>query len=338
MLKNKNYYSFFHIWLISLTIFISLIIIVGGLTRLTDSGLSITEWELFRGILPPFTSKAWLIYFDAYKKIPQFSLLNSTMTLNEFKIIFLWEYAHRLIARFIGLFFIIPFSFLIFMKILKKETTLKLSYILFLILFQGSLGWYMVKSGLIDSTTVSHYRLSAHLLVAFLIFSTLVWILLNSLNRTNIKLINFSTNFIVLKILLISIFLQIVFGAFVSGLDAGQIYQTWPLMNEKYFPDDTKLYEFLNFNQPSTVQFLHRNLAYVIFFACSYIGFNIFNKKVEKLYASYLFFLSIVVVQIILGITVLVSGVNIYFASMHQISSIFLVLTALNLYYKSIRS
>ncbi len=338
MLKNKNYYSFFHIWLISLTIFISLIIIVGGLTRLTDSGLSITEWELFRGILPPFTSKAWLIYFDAYKKIPQFSLLNSTMTLNEFKIIFLWEYAHRLIARFIGLFFIIPFSFLIFMKILKKETTLKLSYILFLILFQGSLGWYMVKSGLIDSTTVSHYRLSAHLLVAFLIFSTLVWILLNSLNRTNIKLINFSTNFIVLKILLISIFLQIVFGAFVSGLDAGQIYQTWPLMNEKYFPDDTKLYEFLNFNQPSTVQFLHRNLAYVIFFTCSYIGFNIFNKKVEKLYASYLFFLSIVVVQIILGITVLVSGVNIYFASMHQISSIFLVLTALNLYYRSIRS
>ena len=338
MLKNKNYYSFFHIWLISLTIFISLIIIVGGLTRLTDSGLSITEWELFRGILPPFTSKAWLIYFDAYKKIPQFSLLNSTMTLNEFKIIFLWEYAHRLIARFIGLFFIIPFSFLIFMKILKKETTIKLSYILFLILFQGSLGWYMVKSGLIESTTVSHYRLSAHLLVAFLIFSTLVWILLNSLNRTNIKLINFSTNFIVLKILLISIFLQIVFGAFVSGLDAGQIYQTWPLMNEKYFPDDTKLYEFLNFNQPSTVQFLHRNLAYIILFACSYIGFNIFNKKVEKLYASYLFFLSIVVVQIILGITVLVSGVNIYFASMHQISSIFLVLTALNLYYRSIRS
>ena len=109
MLKNKRYHIFFLIWLISLIGLVGLIIIVGGLTRLTESGLSITEWELFRGILPPFTSKAWLIYFDAYKKIPQFSLLNSTMTLNEFKIIFLWEYAHRLIARFIGLFFIIPF-------------------------------------------------------------------------------------------------------------------------------------------------------------------------------------------------------------------------------------
>ena len=338
MLKNKNYYTFFHVWLISLTLLISLIIIVGGLTRLTDSGLSITEWELFSGILPPLTSKDWSIYFDSYKKIPQYLLLNNNMTLNEFKFIFLWEYAHRLFARFIGLFFIIPFLFLIFMKILKKEIIIKLAYILFLILFQGSLGWYMVKSGLAESVTVSHYRLSAHLFVAFLIFSILIWILLNSFNRTNIKLLNFTSDFFLLKLLLISIFLQIIFGAFVSGLDAGQIYQTWPLMNGNYFPDDTLLNKFFNFNQASFVQFLHRNLAYVIFFLCIFIGFNIFSKRERKLYISYSLFFFIIIVQITLGIIVLVSGVNIYFASLHQISSIFLVVAALNLYYKSIRS
>ena len=121
MLKNKNYNTIFQIWLISLTVLVGLIVVVGGLTRLTDSGLSITEWELFKGVLPPISNNDWLQYFESYKKIPQYSLLNSSMTLGEFKYIFFWEYAHRLLARFIGLFFLIPFLIFIFIDLFKKE-------------------------------------------------------------------------------------------------------------------------------------------------------------------------------------------------------------------------
>ena len=131
MIKNINYNNVFQIWLISLIIFVGLIIIVGGLTRLTDSGLSITEWELFKGILPPTTSQEWAQYFETYKKIPQYILLNNDMTLAEFQHIFLWEYAHRLLARFIGLFFLIPFIFFIFIKLLSKSTTIQLTKIFF---------------------------------------------------------------------------------------------------------------------------------------------------------------------------------------------------------------
>ena len=279
MLKNKNYISFFHYWLIILTILIALIIIVGGLTRLTDSGLSITEWELFKGILPPNSPAMWEIYFAAYKKIPQYILLNSSMTLQEFKIIFLWEYGHRLLARFIGFFFLIPFLFFLFMNLLEKKLFINLLCIFFLILIQGSIGWYMVKSGLIENISVSHYRLSTHLFIAFLILSSLVWILLNSLNKTKKIFFELNFNHIYLKILLFLLFTQIILGAFVSGLDAGKIYQTWPLMNNGYLPDDISGSNFFNFSEPSFVQFIHRNVAYIIFFLSIYIGFNIFKKN-----------------------------------------------------------
>ena len=123
MLNNKNYNTIFNIWLICLIILVSLIIIIGGLTRLTDSGLSITEWELFKGIFPPASPEAWINYFDSYKKIPQYTILNNNMTLDEFKYIYFWEYIHRLLARFIGLFFLVPFFFFIFFNVLKKSTS-----------------------------------------------------------------------------------------------------------------------------------------------------------------------------------------------------------------------
>ena len=190
MLKNKNYNNTFHIWLISLMFLVGLIITVGGLTRLTDSGLSITEWELFKGILPPINSDEWVKYFELYKQIPQYLLLNNNMNLEEFKYIFLWEYAHRLLARFIGLFFLIPFIFFLFINIFTKQLIHKLIYIFILILAQGTIGWYMVKSGLVENTSVSHYRLSIHLFIAFTILSSLYWIFLNSLNKTQKSFFN----------------------------------------------------------------------------------------------------------------------------------------------------
>jgi len=338
MLKNKNYNTIFQIWLISLTVLVGLIVVVGGLTRLTDSGLSITEWELFKGVLPPISNNDWLQYFESYKKIPQYSLLNSSMTLSEFKYIFFWEYAHRLLARFIGLFFLIPFLIFIFIDLFKKELIYNLAKIFILILIQGTIGWYMVESGLIENTTVSHYRLSVHLFIAFSIFSSLLWILLNFFSESEKKFFQLNNRYIYLKILLVLIAIQIILGAFVSGLDAGKIYQTWPLMNNNYFPNDTTLNNFFNLNQPSTVQFLHRNIAYIIFFLSVYIGFNILKKKNTYLYKYFILFFLVILTQIGLGIFVLISGVNIYLASMHQISSIFLITTVLKLYHSSIRS
>ena len=190
MLKNKNYNTIFNIWLITLQFLIVMIIVVGGLTRLTDSGLSITQWELFTGLLPPTTNDSWVTYFNLYKKIPQYSILNNNMTLDEFKIIFLWEYAHRLIARFIGIFFLIPFLIFIFINYLKKYLIRRLTIIFIMILLQGFIGWYMVKSGLVQNISVSHYRLSVHLFIAFSIFSSIFWISLNSLNDTKKNFFN----------------------------------------------------------------------------------------------------------------------------------------------------
>jgi len=338
MLKNKDYNTVFYIWLISLIVLVGLIITVGGLTRLTDSGLSITEWELFKGTFPPTNTDKWIEYFEAYKSIPQYLLINTYMTLDEFKFIFYWEYAHRLLARFIGLFFLIPFLFFLFINILKKNTVFGLINIFILILLQGAIGWYMVKSGLYENVSVSHYRLSIHLVIAFSIISSLFWILLNFTNKTKKKFFEFNKNYIFLKFLLFFLFCQIILGAFVSGLDAGKIYQTWPLMNNSYFPNDLMLNNIFNFNEPSVTQFFHRNMAYLIFFLSVYVGFSIFKQNDFKLYKSYLYFIIFIFIQILLGISVLISGVNIYLASMHQISTIFLLLTALNLYHRSIRS
>ena len=179
----KNYISF---WLASMFWIISLMIIVGGLTRLTDSGLSITEWQLFSGFLPPINESQWQNYFDLYKKIPEFKLQNHTMNLKEFKIIFWWEWIHRFLGRLIGLSFLIPLVYFTFKLGFRKMKNLY--FIFILICFQGFIGWYMVSSGLVDRVDVSHFRLSIHLLIAFFILSLIFW------NFLKIKNISFPRN------------------------------------------------------------------------------------------------------------------------------------------------
>ena len=188
--------------------------------------MSITEWELFQGILPPFNNEDWNNYFDLYKQIPQYELININMSLEEFKVIFYWEYFHRLLGRFIGMFYLIPLIYFTYKNVLNKRI-LQLFYLVFLlILFQGFIGWYMVQSGLVNDITVSHYRLSIHLLGAFLIISILFWQYLNLKNLTIKYFLNKDN--LILKVLFFMILFQICVGAFVSGLDAGLIYQTWP--------------------------------------------------------------------------------------------------------------
>jgi cytochrome c oxidase assembly protein subunit 15 len=337
MFENKKIHYFFSIWLIGLIFLVGSIIVVGGLTRLTESGLSITKWEIFKGILPPLNHEQWQKYFLEYKTIPQYILLNSSMTLQEFKVIFLWEYFHRILGRIIGIFFLIPFIFFIYKKTLSKYLTLRLSIIFFLIIIQGVIGWYMVKSGLINNVSVSHYRLALHLFFAFIIFSTLIWTYMNYNHDNHKFFFQLNSDFLSLKILLFLIFFQIIIGAFVSGLDAGRIYQTWPLMNGHYFPNDGFVNNLFNFRDPGFVQFFHRNIAYLIFILTLYTGFSIYKKKIQNLYYPFLFFLLFILSQMLLGIFVLHTNVNIYFASLHQISSIFLIVSSLNLYYRSIR-
>ena len=334
--KDKDIYYFFFYWLILSLIIVFFIIIVGGLTRLTNSGLSITEWELFRGVLPPLNNTSWQYYFNEYKKIPQFKIINNNITLQEFKIIFYWEYFHRILARLIGLFFLIPLIYFYLSKKINKKYIQTCFFIFGLIVAQGFMGWYMVQSGLVNNISVSHYRLSIHLVTALIIVSTIFWLIYNVKDKQNIIFFNFSKKNIPFLVLIFLLFTQIILGAFVSGLDAGLIYQTWPMMGDTFIPNDIftiNIKNILNFNNHSLVQFYHRNLAYMITIYILLLGFYIYIKKLTNLYNPLKIIIIFLLIQISLGIFTLVSGLNIYLASAHQISSVLLVFSALNLYY-----
>jgi heme a synthase len=341
MFKHEKKINYLFInWLTISLILVFLMVIVGGLTRLTNSGLSITEWELFKGILPPLNNSSWNTYFDLYKKIPQYKLLNFNMEIEEFKIIFYWEYFHRVLGRFIGLFFLIPLLYFYLNKTINKHY-LKLCYLVFiLILAQGGIGWYMVKSGLTNDVSVSHYRLSLHLSMAFVIISIIFWLIINFKNKTLKKFLDFSKQNLVFLILISLIFLQINLGAFVSGLDAGRIYQTWPLMGYSYFPNDLiikNIGSLIDFNNHSLVQFYHRNLSYLILLYIFGLSFFIIKKKLIKLYKPLAIIFIFLILQTILGIFTLISGLNIYLSSAHQINSVLLVFSSINLYYFHIK-
>ena len=321
------------IWLIILLLLITLIILVGGLTRLTDSGLSITTWELFVGFLPPLTDEKWLTYFNLYKTIPEYSEQNSDMTLNQFKVIFWWEWFHRQLGRLVGLSVLLP---LIYFTIKHGFWVLKkYGIIFFLVCLQGFFGWYMVSSGLVNRVDVSHYRLSIHLVTAFIILSIVFW---NFLQLTNLKINQISIKIYSIKLFLFLLFLQLIIGAFVSGMDAGMIYNTWPLMGSSYFPDDTNLIELLNvtlFDNPSIVQFIHRNLAYLIVLIYIYLLILVFMDR-NKIFRKPILVIGIcLLLQVILGILTILSGVKIIYASLHQINSVLIIFSTLYFLYIS---
>ena len=330
-IENNEIKKYFSFWLASMFWIIAIMIIVGGLTRLTDSGLSITQWQLFSGFLPPLNNADWNQYFNLYKKIPEFKIQNYEMSLNDFKVIFWWEWIHRFLGRLIGIFFLIPLIYFSIKIGFKKLFNLYI--IFFLICFQGFIGWYMVSSGLIDRIDVSHFRLSAHLIIAFFILSLILWNYLNLKSiDISLKKIKFSIPFI----FLVLIFFQIIIGAFVSGMDAGKVYNTWPNMGTSYFPNDSSfinLFKLSAFSEPSLVQFMHRNLAYVILFYYLFMIIKIYKNNLSKLYFAINLLGLLLIIQIILGIFTLLYGAQIILSSMHQISSIFLVSSSVYLLY-----
>ena len=335
-IENKVLKKYISYWLVAMFWIISIMIVVGGLTRLTDSGLSITEWQLFSGFLPPLNAADWENYFNLYKKIPEYELQNYEMTLQEFKIIFWWEWAHRFLGRLIGLSFLIPLLF--FSIKLGFKRLINFYFIFFLICFQGFIGWYMVSSGLIDRVDVSHFRLSVHLLVAFIILSLIIWNYLRlNYQVSNVNKLSFYIPFIFIFL----IFCQIAIGAFVSGMDAGKIYNTWPLMGSAFFPDDNKLVNLFNFeafSDPSLVQFMHRNLAYLILIFYFFILAEVYKKKLKAFFNVIKMIGFLLIVQVFLGILTLLYGAQIFLASMHQISSIFLVSSCIYFLYVNTRT
>jgi len=255
------------------------------------------------------------------------------MTLSEFKIIFWWEWAHRQLGRLIGLSVLIPLIYFTIKNglwIIKKY-----GIILLLVCLQGFFGWYMVSSGLVNRVDVSHYRLSIHLLTAFIILSIVFW---NFLQLTKLQVYQISTKLYSVKLFLFLLFLQLIMGAFVSGMDAGKVYNTWPLMGSSYFPDDTNIIELINitlFDDPSIVQFIHRNLAYLIVLIYIYLLIVVFRDK-NKIFRKPILIIGIsLFLQVFLGVVTLLSGVKILYASLHQINSIFIILSSLYFLYIS---
>lgn len=317
--------------LIALMVF--LMIIVGGATRLTQSGLSIVEWKPLSGTFPPMTAEAWQEEFGAYKAYPEYQQLNQGMTLAEFKGIFWWEYSHRLLGRLIGLMFALPLLYFIAKRFIPPHLKMRMFFLLALGAGQGLLGWYMVQSGLVDRPAVSHYRLAAHLSMAVVLFTALLWTGWQLLEARTFESPQDRVFGGFMRGLLALVSLQLVYGAFVAGLDAGLIYNEFPLMGGNVYPTEmwalTPVTANL-FDNPATVQFIHRSLAYLIFIL-SFLGlFKAYQmaasaclKTLAKVLAT------IVTLQFFLGIATLLTGVEPILGVMHQGLGIILFMTVL---------
>ena len=256
-------------WLLAVASLVFLMVVVGGITRLTESGLSITEWKPVSGAIPPLSNSDWQHAFDLYKQTPEYLEINGPagMTLAQFKFIFFWEWFHRLIGRLIGVAFAIPLLWFAAKRAIPQGYGLKLVGLFVLGGMQGVLGWYMVMSGLVDRTDVSHFRLSAHLLLAFAIMSALIWVALDlrMLARTGE---NRPARFTGAAFATIAVlFIQLLFGAWVAGLNAGQVASDWPLMQGRVFPegvDWSKGAFFALTHDPFLIHFIHRWWAWVV--------------------------------------------------------------------------
>ncbi|MBG1231780.1 heme A synthase [Aestuariivirga litoralis] len=298
-------------WLILIALMIATMVVVGGATRLTGSGLSITEWKPIMGAIPPLNSADWELAFSKYQQSSQFKLQNSAMTLQEFEFIFWWEWAHRLLGRLIGVVFFLPFVIFAALKMLPKRIWPQLIGIFILGGLQGALGWYMVASGLVDRVSVSQYRLAAHLTLAAIIFAFVLWVAF-ALNRRHHRPKS-GAAWLGLSLVPL-ILLQIAAGGFVAGLDAGQGYNTWPLMEGALLPAGLGTMQpwWANlFENALTVQFDHRLLAYLI---CVLVLVRAFIAR----NTSSLVLLAFVLIQIGLGITTLLLHVPLDLALLHQ--------------------
>lgn len=317
------------LWLLSGCLLILLMVIIGGVTRLTHSGLSMVNWNLFMGVIPPLNEFQWQETFELYKQSPEFKKINFNYTLSDFKSIFFWEYLHRLIGRFLGLVFIIPFIYFLIKKRLSKKLILQSIVLFCLGALQGAIGWWMVKSGLVERPDVSHYRLAVHLVTAFLTCSFTFWVALPLIITKKLK--GNPTFLKYTKILFFLVVIQIIYGAFVAGLNAGIGFNTWPKMNGEWIPQAVYYLDPLwkNFIEaPYGIQFVHRVLALIIVSFVLFIWFK--GKKLElenNQRTAVNLLVSLVIFQTILGILTLILKVPLSLAILHQVGAFFLLIS-----------
>ena len=329
MYKSENFQI--SLWLVSLMSIILLMIIVGGLTRLTESGLSMVDWRLFMRTIPPLSHGDWLKVFEDYKQYPEYQIKNINMTLSEFKYIFWWEYGHRVLGRLIGIIFIIPFIYFALKKYFSNEELYSYSFLLFLGGAQGIIGWWMVKSGLDVNPYVSHLRLAVHLIIAQIILSLIAYLFLKRLD-IGIYKNNFSSHKTFFIFFNIIIFFTVIYGAFMAGLDAGKSFNTWPKMGDNYIPENLIFIEdrlFGFFDNSVFIHFFHRALAYLSFLTILYMCFKHF-KGIENKYQKihFLIVLFLVLIQLFIGVFVVLSNVQVSLGSIHQIIGTLLFVSA----------
>jgi heme a synthase len=309
-------------WLIGVAALIALMVLVGGATRLTESGLSIVEWKPVTGSLPPLTEAQWHEAFEGYRKIPQYRELNAGMTLAEFKTIFWWEWSHRFLGRFIGVAYLLPFLYFLWRGALGAELKRRLWLIFGLGALQGAVGWWMVASGLTQRTEVSQYRLAVHLILALVIFSAVVWTLRRMTVRPTVSTAPRLKLFG--QLLLALTFLQIYFGALVAGLRAGRAYNTWPAIDGAFIPSAERLFFetpwWRNlFDNVLTVQFEHRMTAYLLLAVALWHAIDAVRARAESAVVRGAWLLvAAVLLQAVLGILTLLNQVPIDLALSHQ--------------------
>lgn len=320
------------IWLFTGSFLVMLMVVIGGITRLTHSGLSIVHWDLIMGTLPPLNEAQWQETFEHYQQSPEFQKKNYHFELADFKSIFWWEYIHRLIGRLIGLIFLIPFLYFLFKGKIKGGLKKQLLIIFLLGGFQGFLGWFMVKSGLVDRPAVSHYRLAAHLVTALFLYVYIFWVALNVIYPEKRKLLGDYLKFKKFTVwLLVLVTVQIVYGAFVAGLKAGLILNTFPLMAGEIVHNSIGR-AFANMGLAAltedmvTVQFVHRYLAKILLIAGVFFWWQYRKKDISVSLKKSLNWMTIVFVgQFLLGVFTLLYAVPAWLGVLHQFGAIVLL-------------
>jgi len=315
------------LWLFSMAALVLLMVAVGGATRLTGSGLSITEWQPILGVIPPLTDADWHGAFEKYRQIPEYRFVNKGMSLAEFKAIYWWEWSHRLLGRLIGVAFVLPLAAFWLTGALPRRLGLPLLGLLSLGAVQGFIGWYMVQSGLADRVDVSQYRLALHLSLAVLIFGLLLWIALGLGPEAKRPLHPITAAQKAFAVGLVALlFVQIVLGAFVAGLKAGLTYNTWPLMDGGLVPVGVLAIEpwYLNlFENVATVQFSHRVAAYVVVLAALWQAMALSRAGADgRLQTSAWILLAAVAGQAALGVWTLLSVVALPLGIAHQVGAV----------------
>ena len=327
--------NIFSLWLIILAFSVILIILIGGYTRISDSGLSITEWQPISGILFPLTEQSWILEFEKYKLIDEFKLVNASMTLSEFKFIYFWEWFHRAFARLVGFIYLLPLIYFLLNKYMNRKYYLSIFLIGLLLAIQATVGWYMVKSGLYGRVDVSQYRLALHLTIAFIILGIIVHTYLRvKIDQGEYFLLSGYEKYRkTLIAVFILIFFQIAYGAFVSGTDSGLLYNTWPLYNGTLLPEikflDSRI-KYLFFENGEFIVFFHRTFAFFLLIVVFYLNYLILkasNSKTAKVILLY--FDVFLILQVILGIVMTYLSIPWYIALMHQGNSIILYLISI---------